>query len=301
MKGFAILCPGQGAQSATMFELTAAQAAAQLPPDLTAAATNPEQLFANRCAQPLLIAVGMLRWQALRASVPTPSLIAGYSVGELTAYAVAGALDGAASLATARLRAESMDRCVDPAQPHAMLALSGLTRTDLCRLLQQHALHLAIDNGVDRWVVGGLAQQASGLERQVAALGGTCRLLPVAVASHTPLMLPARVSFAQWLATQAWGKFSAPVLRGIDGATIRDAGAAQAALVDQLTRPVRWADCMDTCSEGGIEVALELGPGDALSRLLRTRHPSIACRSIDEFRSLEAAAGWVNRELGIGV
>ena len=297
MKRFAVLCPGQGGQTAGMFAPTAKQAAAILPADLVAALADPQQLFANRYAQPLLVAVGMLRWQALRDRIPTPALIAGYSVGELTAYGVAGALDIIDLIGVARTRAESMDRCVDPTQPQVMLAVGGLARAEVLLLLQQHGLTIAIENDADRWVVGGLAQQALGLEQQVTARGGSCQLLPVTIASHTPLMHAARAVFASALAKSCWQAFSTPVLRGIDGAKIRDGVTARAALVDQLTSPIRWSDCMDACSEHGIQVVLELGPGAALSRLLRTRHPAITCRSIDEFRSVDAAATWLHQQL----
>ena len=63
----------------------------------------------------------------------------------------------------------------------------------------------------------------------------------------------------------------------------------------QLAEPIRWKDCMDACSEFGATVALELGPGAALSRMLQARHPHIACRSVSEFRSLDGVRSWLNR------
>jgi [acyl-carrier-protein] S-malonyltransferase len=53
---------------------------------------------------------------------------------------------------------------------------------------------------------------------------------------------------------------------------------------------------MDACAEAGITVALELGPGAALSRMLQARHPGIACRSVADFRSLEGIRGWLRRQ-----
>jgi [acyl-carrier-protein] S-malonyltransferase len=55
---------------------------------------------------------------------------------------------------------------------------------------------------------------------------------------------------------------------------------------------------MDTAAEAGITVALELGPGSALSRMLEARHPGIACRSAAEFRTVDGIAAWVGRQLG---
>jgi [acyl-carrier-protein] S-malonyltransferase len=54
---------------------------------------------------------------------------------------------------------------------------------------------------------------------------------------------------------------------------------------------------MDACVERGVTVALELGPGAALSRMLRERHPQLQCRSLADFRSLAGALAWLRRQL----
>ena len=94
----ALLCPGQGAQHAAMFErvrdLPAARdvleiASAALGRDVFAAAAG-ESRFDNALAQPLLCAATLAHWRGLREALPAPVLVAGYSIGELAAHAVAG-------------------------------------------------------------------------------------------------------------------------------------------------------------------------------------------------------------------
>ncbi len=68
-------------------------------------------------------------------------------------------------------------------------------------------------------------------------------------------------------------------------------------LARQLAQTIHWADCMDTAAEMGINVALELGPGSALSRMLSERHPAIACRSASDFRSIDGIIKWLERQL----
>jgi [acyl-carrier-protein] S-malonyltransferase len=53
---------------------------------------------------------------------------------------------------------------------------------------------------------------------------------------------------------------------------------------------------MDTLVESGITVALELGPGATLARMLQARHPQIACRSVADFRSLQGIQSWLARQ-----
>jgi len=64
----------------------------------------------------------------------------------------------------------------------------------------------------------------------------------------------------------------------------------------QIAEPILWRECMDACLEAGVTVALELGPGAALARMLQARHPHIACRSVSEFRSLDGIHSWLGRQ-----
>jgi [acyl-carrier-protein] S-malonyltransferase len=79
---------------------------------------------------------------------------------------------------------------------------------------------------------------------------------------------------------------------------VQDVGQAIGDLSRQIAEPIRWKDCMDACAEAGATVALELGPGAALSRMLQARHPGIACRAVSEFRSLGGVRAWLERQLG---
>ena len=300
-KRYAIFCTGQGAQHAAMFGLTEHEPV-QIRPDWSDAQfhkilADPALLFANCHAQPLIIAVGLTRWQALRQRLPAPSLVAGYSVGELTAYGVADALDSATVIALAAQRAAAMDRCVQMDQPQAMLAVSGLTAAYALPVLQAHGLSIAIQNDSDRLVVGGLAVDCTRAEPSLVALGATCQHLPVMVASHTPLMKNAATEFSAALNLCNWSPMSTPVLAGVDAQKIRTTPRAIAALQAQLIDTIHWQDCMDACVENGIEVVLELGPGNALSRMMVARHPEIACRSVDEFRSFGAVLDWLLRNI----
>jgi [acyl-carrier-protein] S-malonyltransferase len=70
---------------------------------------------------------------------------------------------------------------------------------------------------------------------------------------------------------------------------------AASALALQTVQAVLWSACMDALAEAGVNAALELGPGSALSRMLAARHRHITCRSVTDFRSIAGIAGWVER------
>jgi [acyl-carrier-protein] S-malonyltransferase len=100
---------------------------------------------------------------------------------------------------------------------------------------------------------------------------------------------------AQALRATAFQPLQAPVLAGIDAAEVRDQARAVDTLSRQLAQPIRWLACMDAAAEAGITVALELGPGAALSRMLQNRHPHIATRSVADFRTLDGIGKWLAR------
>lgn len=302
--GLALLCPGQGGQHAAMFALarTDPQAAAlldqwipaaRLDAPLAAVLADPDKLFANQAAQPLIVAATLATWEALRHDIPAPMLAAGYSIGELAAYGVAGALTPVDTIALATQRARLMDDCLQAAPHQALAAVSGLPLRAAETLLRQCGFYVAIETGEDTLITGGLAARLVELRDAMAAAGGRVNVLPVAVASHTPLMRPAVAPFADVLRRASFGDPAIPVLSGISAQPVWQRDTAIDHLSRQLAETVVWKDCMDAFAEAGITVALELGPGAALARMLHARHPHLACRSAADFRSLDGIRRWL--------
>lgn len=302
----AILCPGQGGQHAAMFDLPGSDPATsellqQWLPDtmlgqpLQQILTDDDQLFSNRLAQPLIVAATAAVWSALQPVLPPPVLVAGYSVGEIAAYHIAGAISAPQAIQLATSRAALMDACVLPASPQILFAVSGITVSKLAAWLAPYHLYVAIETEADSCIAGGLARDLHAAASEIEHLGGRIRVLPVTVASHTPLMDGAVPPFAQQLRRQFSTDPELPVLSGLSGQVMTKKEQAITVLSRQLVQTIRWDDCMDACAEQGITAALELGPGAALSRMLQARHPHIACRSVSEFRSLQGVQSWLQR------
>lgn len=252
-------------------------------------------LFSNRLAQPLIVAATVAAWSALQPLLPAPALVAGYSIGELSAYHVAGAISAPQAIRLAASRAALMDACLRAAAPQVLCAISGMAVRRLNPLLEPRNLYLAIETDADSCIVGGLARDMDLAATEIESLGGKIRRLPVTVASHTPLMDGAVEPFLQQLRQQFSADPQVPVLAGLSGQAVLKKEQAISVLSRQLAQTIRWSDCMDACVEQGVTAALELGPGAALSRMLQARHPQIACRSISEFRSLRGVASWLQR------
>jgi [acyl-carrier-protein] S-malonyltransferase len=282
-----LLCPGQGGQHAGMFDLARSHAGASDFLGRCGLPDDPQALFENRRAQPAIVAATLAMWLALQEALPVPALVAGYSIGELAAYGVAGALapDDAVQLAAAR--ATLMDTA---AAGHAQ-GLAAVSGVDVSAI----AAHIAIVTGHDSSIVGGTLAQLDALPAALPA--ARVQRLPVGVASHTPLMRAAVAPFAVLLADAQFTPQRVPVLAGIDAGRVLRKDVAIDRLSRQLSETIEWAACMDAVLEAGITVALELGPGAALARMLQARHPHIACRSVADFQTLAGVAGWVARAL----
>jgi len=300
-----LLCPGQGNQHLNMFDLARSSPAGaalldQLAPDLPP--LDEAHLFANASAQPLIVAATLAVWEALRADTnagpsPVPALVAGYSIGELTAYAVGGALAPQDAVRLATRRAALMNACRHTHPEQLLVALSGLILPQIAQIAAAHAFSISIETGDDTCIAGGPAPKLAALQAEIAAAGGRSQLLPVEVASHTPYMAEAVQVFADALQAASFQPQQAPVVAGIDAANVMEKSRAVSTLSRQLAEPIRWLACMDAFAEAGITAALELGPGGALARMLQARHPHISSRSVADFRTLDGVRKWLDRAM----
>jgi [acyl-carrier-protein] S-malonyltransferase len=305
----AILCPGQGTQHEDMFSLACTDAAVQAElnrwnvpaacgwPDrrLDALLTDRDALFDNRVAQPMVVAASYSAWLALKSALPQPALACGYSIGELTAYAVAQALTPENLLSLAAQRAALMSACAFAEQQHVLVAIGGLDRDRLASVLLDTGFFLAIETPASA-IVGGTSPGLPVLLERLAASHATTQCLRVNVAAHTPLMSPAAAPFKRLL-DPLLKRPLMPVVAGISGERVVEKGAATTTLAAQIDQPIRWTECMHALEEYGITVALELGPGATLTRLLQASHPAIACRSVSQFRTLRGVIDWVGASM----
>ncbi|HEU4374528.1 MAG TPA: acyltransferase domain-containing protein [Telluria sp.] len=291
-----LLCPGQGGQHSAMFDVARTDTGAAAFLDSAGlSAIDPATMFDNCVAQPAIVAATLAMWEALRRRLPAPRLVAGYSVGELSAYGVAGALDPLEAVRLAAMRAALMDAAV--AAPQALVAMSGMSVERARVLAAVHGFDIAIVTGHDTCIAGGLDSELDKFEHAVTAAGAKLQRLPVGIASHTRWMAPAVAPFAGALAHAQVHPQTCPVLSGIGAEAVNSKTRAVATLSRQLSETIVWSDCMDAAAEAGITVALELGPGAALARMLQSRQPQIACRSVADFRSLDGIVSWLDRAM----
>jgi [acyl-carrier-protein] S-malonyltransferase len=306
VSGLAILCPGQGGQHAAMFDFARAAGAGgalleaarrEAGEDPLALAELPTtRLFENAVAQPLVCAATLATWEALRGRLPAPRAVAGYSVGELSAWSCAGAVDAEEAVQLAARRAAAMD-AASPG-PCGLLGLRGLPLARLEALALAAGASLAIVNGPDHAVAGGTTAALDRLAAAASAAGAsTVQRLPISVAAHTGALAGAVAPFAATLAASGLRDPTAPVLSSLGGAPLHRRAEAIDALSRQLASRLDWSGVIATAAELGCTVFLELGPGQALARMVTELLPGVASRSVADFRGVDGVVRWVEAGL----
>lgn len=298
------LCPGQGSQSPEMFGRLAGDArlaphlarlAGELEADAMAIAADDSRCFLNRNAQPLIVLYGLTVAAALDDAGLAPALVAGYSVGELTAHAVAAALAPVDALRLATTRAACMDAATPAA--YGMLAVRGLRLDALEPLAAEAGAVIAIRNGADHAVLAGpqhrLAQLADALS---AGSSAHVVALRISVPAHSRWLAAGVEPLRAALAAAHWHPYRAPVLSALDGQPLIRAADTVAALARQIAEPLDWARTLDVAVEMGATAFFELGPGSSLTRMVRERFPDLQARAFDDFATVDGAVAWLQRQ-----
>lgn len=277
----AIVLPGQGSQRQGMLDavphrddverlLDAAEALSGLDLRRVAVSGTPDQLSDTRAAQPLLYLADWAWGRAVLDAGVEPVAVAGHSLGELAALAIAGVFSVEAGLELVVERSRLMAECAAET-PGGMAAVLGLDAAALAAAIAGiDGVWMANDNAPGQIVVSGTSE---GLAAATAALSeaGARRVVPLDVAGpfHSPLMAPAADRFSSIIAAADFADAAYPVVQNAGPAPAVDAATLRSRLAQQIVSHVRWTDTMSCLLELGACVLVEAGPGTVLKGLAR--------------------------------
>ncbi|SFI89289.1 [acyl-carrier-protein] S-malonyltransferase [Amycolatopsis sacchari] len=216
--------------------------------------------------QPLIVALSLLAFEQL-SDLPADAPVAGHSVGELAAAAIAGVLSAEDAVALAAVRGAEMAKAC-AAEPTSMAAVMLGDPDEVVAWLEGHGLTAANRNGAGQVVASGAADA---IERIVAEpLEGTkVRQLKVAGAFHTAYMAPAEEALRAHAANITVSDPVRPLLSNADGQVVTSGAEYLDRLVKQVTRPVRWDLTMDGLVGLGVTETVELPPAGTLTGLVK--------------------------------
>ncbi len=310
---YVLLLPGQGSQKVGMGKdlsdafpaarevFRAVDDAVDAPLSTLAFEGPADELTRTLNAQPALLAHSAAVWAVVQHAIGSQvRAAAGHSLGEFSAYHVAGAIDVAAAARIVRRRGTLMYEH-GLARPGAMAAILGVLTTsidDICvQASGERGLVVPANYNSDEQVV--ISGEVAGVERAMelakAAGAKRCLPLPVSGAFHSPLMEPAVAGLSAALRSESWCDPRVPVVANVNATPVTSASVACDLLVQQLTAPVQWTSVSRRLVEQYPEATfVEIGSGAVLTGLLRRLAPTVktlSCGTVAEVEKLLVLAG----------
>ena len=262
-----MLFPGQGSQTDDMRGQVERHR-----PDLLELAQSEvsDDLFeragdGTRWAQPAIFCAALAGYEVLK-DRDEPDLMAGHSLGEISALVAAGALDAGDGLRLVAARGRLMQEAAEETGDGGMLAVRARDRATVAQVAAQAGLSIANDNAPDQLVLSGAVAALDEAESLLREQRVRAKRLPVAGAFHSPLMEPAVEPFRRLTEHVEVRAPRVPVLSCVTAAPFRD---VREQLVQAIVSPVRWTGVMSALQDLGATRYVETGPGRVLTNLVR--------------------------------
>ena len=263
----ALLFPGQGSQTADMRETVEAQrpdllelALEEVGPDLFERAAD-----GTRWAQPAIFCASLAGFRELDEKA---DIMAGHSLGEITALVAAEAIGAEDGLRLVAARGRLMQEAADETGDGSMTAVRARddNRDAIADVAAEAVVAIANDNAPDQLVLSGAVSALDRAEELLKERGIRAKRRPVAGAFHSPLMEPAVEPFRAVVESVEFTEPNVPVMSCVTAQPFEDIPGQ---LVRALTEPVRWLEVVRALEARGVDGFVETGPGHILTNLVR--------------------------------
>jgi [acyl-carrier-protein] S-malonyltransferase len=252
-----------------------------------------EEITDTAVTQPLVVAATLLAHQELTrrgvlADIGDDLIVAGHSVGEIAACAIAGVISADDAVALAATRGVEMAKaCAD--EPTGMSAVLGGDEAEVLARLERLDLVPANRNAAGQIVAAGRLSALDKLAEDPPAKARV-RALGVAGAFHTEFMASALDGYAAAVEDVATAEPTAVLLSNRDGQPVSSAADAIEKLVAQLTRPVRWDLCSETLRQRNVKAVVEFPPAGALSGIAKRELRGVPTHAVKAPADLDGLA-----------
>jgi [acyl-carrier-protein] S-malonyltransferase len=261
--------------------------------DLAALGTtaSAEEITDTAVTQPLVVAATLLAHEELirRGLVDGKNaVVAGHSVGEIAAYAIAGVIsaDDAVRLAATR-GAEMAKACA--LEPTGMSAVLGGEEAEVLARLEALDLVPANRNAAGQIVAAGAVAALDKLAEDPPEKARV-RKLATAGAFHTHYMAPAAEGYAAAAETVSVSEPTATLLSNADGQPVASGADAMAKLVNQMTKPVRWDLCTETMRAKNVTAIVEFPPAGTLTGIAKRELRGVPTHAVKSPADLDGLA-----------
>ena len=200
-----------------------------------------------------------------------PEMVAGHSLGEISALVAAEVLDLESGLQLVYKRALAMQAACE-ANPSTMAAILGLEDTVVEQACEEiDGIVVAANyNCPGQLVISGEIDAVNAACEKLKELGAKRALvLPVGGAFHSPLMKPAEEELAKAIEETTFNAPICPIYQNVTTTAVTDPAEIKKNLIAQLTAPVKWTQSVQNMIADGATEFIEVGPGNTLQGLVK--------------------------------
>ena len=244
-------------------------------------------------AQPAIVTVSFACLKAMQEvsgnnELPPPVFLAGHSLGEYTALAVAGVLDFATTVYLARERGRLMHEAGQE-KPGGMAAIIGLDETLLAGVCEETEARIVNINCPGQLVISGAAENITKAVNLVKSRGAR-RAIPLQVsgAFHTLLMQSAVDGMAEIIATLPFSEPTIPIIANTTAQPLTTADLIKEELLRQLCNCVQWQRSIEYMVDNGVSTFIEIGPGKVLTGLIKRINKSVELINIGDAEAVKS-------------
>jgi [acyl-carrier-protein] S-malonyltransferase len=229
-----------------------------------------EELKQTKVTQPAVFLHSVILAKVLGSDFQ-PAMVAGNSLGELSALVASGSIQFEDGLKLVSARALAMQEACE-AEPSTMAAILGLEDEVVEKVCEEiEGVVVAANYNCPGQLVisGAIPAVENACEKLTEAGAKRAILLPVGGAFHSPLMEPAREKLAAAIEATEFNTPSCPIYQNVTAKAITEPSEIKQNLISQLTAPVRWTQIMQNMIAAGCTSATEVGPGRALQGMFK--------------------------------
>lgn len=229
-----------------------------------------EDLKETKVTQPAVFLHSVILSKVLGDSFK-PEMVAGHSLGELSALVANGTLNFEDGLKLVFQRAMAMQKAceIEPSTMAAILNLEDKVVEDVCASIDGVVVAANYNCPGQLVISGAVAAVDEACEKLIEAGARRALKLPVGGAFHSPLMEPARAELASAIEATEFSVPSCPVYQNVTASAVVDPAEIKKNLVAQLTAPVKWTQIMNQMIADGCTSVTEVGPGNVLQGLFK--------------------------------
>ncbi len=303
---FAMVFPGQGSQKVGMlaefyeaypiFASAFEEASEALGYNLWGLISEGpvEKLNLTENTQPALLTSSVALWRVWNElGGAAPALMAGHSLGEWSALVCSEVITLSEAAKLVQLRGRYMQEAV-PVGEGAMAAIIGLDDEkiiEICRSFEGQGVVSAVNFNAPGQVVIAGKKEPVDLASAACKEAGAKRALPLPVSApfHTSLMQPAASRLAEDMKAINFNDPKYPIVHNVTAETESSGALIKEIMIEQISAPVRWVECVQALAARGVNKAAECGPGKVLGGMIKRIDKSIVCSAMETSDGMKLA------------